>query len=654
MKRSGDESRVAELMDLIRHHRELYYNQQPEISDEAFDALVDELEALDPSNPALAEVGAPAGAGLPVKAHRIPMGSLDKVADDKLDHWCEKVGGPFVIQEKLDGISLELEYERGALVDAITRGDGFTGEVVTHNALHFKNLARKLPVDFTGSVRGEVICRRSVFEEHFARQGFANPRNTVSGTVRKKYGDRSLNKHFEMHYYDVLAADVAFAEEMEKVAFIRERLRLALDVSYLVEDAAGIRRVFTEYTGDPESGVAGKRQQLDYNIDGLVIRANSIARQRELGEVNNRPRCIAALKFAAEGRETTLRAVEWSLGIGGRVTPVARLEPVEAAGVTVSNATLHNLEYIRALGLRVGDRVLVERKGDVIPQVVRVVESAGGEEPQPPERCPACQRPLERENRYFRCSNPTCSGKVYGDLRKWIVEMEIEAIGEKWVVALIDKGLIKEPADLYRLKVEDLLPLERMGQTLAEKMVRNIEASRNPTLDRFIAALNIPEFSRQRAQMLIDAGHGTLESILALSPAAIAAVKGFAEVLADRVWAGLQERRERIRSLIAAGVSVEEDAAAPPAGAGGKLAGKTFCFTGAVKAVNPVTDKRWTRKELEEEVRRHGGKALSTVNAGLDYLVMSDPGSTSTKAQKARKLGTAVIAEEDFFRMLSE
>lgn len=651
MNATPDASRVRELEKLVRHHRELYYNREPEISDAEFDTLVEELQDLAPASEVLAEVGAPLpdGVGLPTKEHKIPMGSLDKVPEDRLEAWAEKAGPLFLVQEKLDGISLELEYEQGQLVDAITRGDGFVGEVITHNAVHFENVPKKLPGKFNGSLRGEVILRLSRFREHFESLGFANPRNTVSGTARKKHGDRSLARHFEMHHFDVVGEGLTFETEAQKMAFLREKLGVQVAVSFEQVDLERIREIFREYAGDPAEGIAGKRVELDYEIDGLVLRSDSIARQEELGVVSNRPRFAAAYKFVSEGRVTTLEAVDWSLGLGGRVTPVARLKPVRISGVTVSNATLHNLEFLGELDLHVGDRVLVERKGDVIPQVVEVIETAKGPSPEPPESCPACQEKLEVDSRYLRCVNPHCPGKVQGDLRRWIDEMEIDSIGEKWIEILVGEELITDPADLYTLEVEQLLPLERMGETLARKMVKNIQDSRKPPLDRFLAALNIPEFSRARAQMVIDAGLRDLDSILAADVETLADVKGLAEILAEKVVAGLELRRERIEKLLEVGIEIQDPP--PPAetdGESGFLAGKTFCFTGAVKATHPETGKRWTRKQLEALVEESGGKALSAVSGNLDYLVLADPESTSSKARRARELGVELLGEDEF------
>lgn len=643
--------RVRELEREIRRHRRLYYNETPEISDDEFDALEDELRELDPESPVLREVGAPSSlAGLPTKEHRIPMGSLDKITTDRLEFWAEKAGPLFLVQEKLDGISMELEYEEGHLVDAITRGDGLVGEVVTHNALMFRNVKQRLDADFTGSVRGEVTVRLSDFEAHFVGKDFANPRNTVSGTVRKKHGDRSLNRFFEIQFYDVVTAGARFTTEREKMEYLRDTLGLGLAVSYFDCDLDAVRGIYESYQGT--KGKPGRRFRLDYEIDGLVLRSDSLAKQEELGSRGNRPRFAVAYKFPSEGKQTVLKAVDWSVGLSARVTPIARLEPVSIAGVTVSNASLHNVDYVKALDLRLGDVVLVERKGDVIPKVMRVVEARGGEAPGIPDACPLCETALEFTGKHLVCPNPRCPGKAYGDIFKWIQAMDIDSLGEKWVRIFIEKGLIEDPADLYSLREEDLTPLERMGETLAKKLVTNIQETRRPVLDRFIAALNIPEFSAQRAQMLIDAGYDRLEKIQEASAEELAGVKGFGEILAEKVVEGLRARRGRIDRLLAAGIEVQPGEQSRPGG--GALEGLSFCFTGAIRREDPSTGKPYTRKTLEKMVEDLGGRSASGVSAGLSYLVMANPDSRSSKAEKARKLGTEILPEQAFFEMLEK
>jgi len=648
---AGKKEQLKALEEDIRRHRRLYYNEQPELSDAEFDELLDKLKELDPGSEVLAEVGAPLDldqAGLPTKEHRIPMGSLDKVTEEKLELWVEKAGPLFLIQEKLDGISLELEYQEGRLVDAITRGNGFTGEVVSHNAVHFSNISTELPSPFTGSVRGEVILRLSTFEEHFKEKDFANPRNTVSGTVRKKHGDRSLNKYFELFFYDVLSVDRKFESEKEKMGYLSDELGLAVAESYFDQTMEGLLEIYDLYEGDGEAN--GKRFELDYEIDGLVVRSDSIALQEELGSRQNRPRYAMAYKFPSSGNATKLLAVDWSLGLGSRLTPVARLEPVQIAGVTVSNATLHNIDAIAKLDLRIGDMVFVERRGDVIPKVVRVLEPGGGKNPVPPKACPSCKTLLAMDGKYLVCPSDECPGKTYGDILKWINSLEIDSLGEKWVSTLIEAGLLEDPADLYVLSSESLVPLERMGDTLAAKIIQNIEETRNPPLERFIAALNITGFSRQRARMLIDEGVVTLDQLLALTSGEIAAVKGFADISADGVVKGLRKRGGLIAKLKRLGV--EPRKGEPAEEIDGILNEKTFCFTGAIKRINPRTEKRFTRKQLQDLVKANGGRSLKDVTSKLDHLVLANPDSKSAKARKARDLDVNILSEEEFFALL--
>ena len=651
---SSKEERIAHLETEIPRHRDLYYNRQPEITDAEFDALVDELEKLAPENPVLAAVGAPIDlteTGLPKKRHRIPMGSLDKITEDRLAAWAEKAGPLFLVQEKYDGISLEVEYEKGRMVDAITRGDGITGEVVTHNAVAFENTRRKLPVKFSGSVRGEVILRKSIFESEFAGIGFANPRNTVSGLVRKKHGDRSLNRHLEVFFYDVVSSGQRFETEHEKMRFLEDELSLQPARSYFDCDVEQIRQLYNEYTG-VDSG-PGERSRVDYDIDGLVVRADSIALQEKLGTRQNRPRFAVAYKFPSEGKVTTLLGVDWLVGLGARVTPRARLEDVRISGVTVRRATLHNVDYVRDLNARIGDRVHVERRGDVIPQVMRVVESRGGKVPRPPRTCPTCDQPLDMEGKFLICPNRGCPGKSYGDIRRWIQELEIDSLGEKWVRILIEHGLIQDPEDLYSLTVESLLPLDRMGETLASKLVQNVNDTRRPPLDRFVAGLNIPGFSRQRMQMLIAGGVDSLEKLLSLEVDDVAGIKGFGDVLARAIVQGLQRREPRIRRFLEIGVVPGRPPR--PSGAGaGPMAGASFCFTGAIRRIDESTEKRYTRKQMQDLVVELGGKVASDVSSGLDYLVMADPGSKSSKAKKARKHGTRILSEDEFFAHVEE
>jgi DNA ligase (NAD+) len=635
----------SELEALIRRHRELYYNGTPEILDAEFDALIERLVDVCPDSEVLAEVGASAE-GIEKRKHRIPMGSLVKKRISELEKdWVElsKVG--LIAQEKLDGISIDLEYTNGQFVAAITRGDGIEGEVVTHNA-NWRNMRHNLPESFTGALRGEIILTKLHFEKHFKQRGFANPRNTVSGTVRRKEDPSNLNQYFRVAYFDIVdfTNPERFATETAKMQYINQVFHLE-PVSTVYDIVAGdLRRVFDQYTAC--------RNGLGYEIDGLVVKVDDTRLQRQFGCMNNRPRWAFAVKFPNQGAWTELLGVDWQLGVGGRLTPVARLKPVPVGGVTVSNATLHHFDYIKALGhVQPGDQVFVERAGDVIPQITE--RKATGRSLRgvlrPPENCPRCRLTTRKVGKFYVCANLACPGKVYGDVYKWVKEAEIDALGDTWIKVLTESGLVRTPGDLYRLKKDQLTELERMGNVLAQKILSNIHKARTPPLANYLAGLNIQGFSRSRAQKLVDAGFIDIAAFMAATKKQFEFVTGFGETMAHVVYEGLRRKSEIVVDLGKAGVRHQAVDTKPSEGI---LAGKSFCFTGAIQRVNPATSSRWTRSQMQGFVKREGGTVRSSVTQGLDYLVLADPDSQSSKARKARTQEVAILGEDEFFDMV--
>lgn len=634
----------SELEALIRRHRELYYNGTPEILDGEFDMLIERLVAICPESEVLAEIGA-AAEGIEKRKHRIPMGSLEKkrVAELAKD-WVELSQVGLIVQEKLDGISIDLEYTKGRLMAAITRGDGIEGEVVTHNA-RWRNMRLSLPEFFTGALRGEITLSKLSFEKHFKARGFANPRNTVSGTVRRKDDPAKLNQFFRVDYFDVVdfIKPERFATETEKMQFIKQVFALE-PVSTVYDIVAGdLQRVYDQY--------AACRAGLDHEIDGLVVKVNDTALQRQFGCMNNRPRWAFAIKFPNQGVRTQLLGVDWQLGVGGRLTPVARLQPVQIGGVTVSNATLHHYEYIQSLGVQLGDDVFVERAGDVIPQITSatpVLSQIMGDI-KPPEKCPRCSRGTRKVGKFYTCANLACPGKIYGDVYKWVKEAEIDALGDTWIKVLTESGMVKTPGDLYRLRKDDLIELERMGNVLAQKILSNIHKARALPLANYLAGLNIQGFSRSRAQSLVDAGYHDISALMSASKADFEEVPGFGETMAHVVYEGLRRKSEIVVDLGKAGVLHQSvDTKSPE----GTLAGKSFCFTGAIQRINPATSSRWTRSQMQGFVKREGGTVRSSVTQGLDYLVLADPDSQSSKARKARTQEVALLGEDEFFDMV--
>jgi len=627
--------RAADLAARLVAHRASYYRGHPEISDEAYDALEDELRAMDPTHPVLAKVGSGELVSEWDKArHDIPMGSLNKaVSEEELRAWltrcieiAEKDGvdgvpGELAVAEKLDGISIELLYEDGKLKDAITRGDGDWGERITANVRRMKGVPPRIADRRTLSVRGEIILRRSDMKEHFA--GNASPRNTAAGTSKRFDGQGS--EHLTVLLYDV-AAELDLPTEASKLEMLRG-LGFATPRSYQADDLDEVLRIHERY--------AKIRDELDYEIDGLVVRISDARAQALLGELNRRPRGAIAFKFASPAKVTRVRHIQWDTGPSGRVTPVAIVAPVELAGATVQRASLHNVARMRTLQIGVGDEVLVSRRNDVIPYVEEVVKSAGQTE-EPPTHCSVCKGALIAHGEYLMCRNEGCPALVEGRIQNWISAIGVLEWGDKLIAQLVEAKLVREPRDLYRLQMKDIASLDRRGEKSAKKCLAELTSRLPLTLPVFLAALGIESFALQTARLIVGAGFDSLDSVLAATEEELAAVPGLGAIKARCIVGGLAARAPEIARLREADIEPvsKEDA--------GPLSGKTFAFTG--------TQTR-PRAELTRLVEGHGGRALSSVTKELNFLVIADTASTSSKAQKARKLGTELITEEQLIAM---
>ena len=635
MKKRG--ARVAELAALLRTYKDAYYNDQPLVSDAAYDALEDELRELDPDHELLASVGAPAAVTAWEKArHATPMDSLNKAVDvaefrawaAKCDELAKKsklgaISGDLFVTEKLDGLSLAVTYEKGKLVDAITRGDGEVGERITPNACRMKGVPQKLKSPASITVRGEIILRLSDMKKAFP--GAANPRNQASGTSKRLDGKGC--EHLSVLFYNLDGEELS--DEVKK---FKRLAALGLAVpNYQATDLEGALALHADYA-------TAKRAELDYEIDGLVVRANDVHAQHMLGELGNRPRAAVAFKFASQAKVTKLVDILWETGPSGRVSPVAVVEPVVLAGATVRRASLHNAGNVAALKIGVGDDVLVSRRNDVIPYVEEVVTKRG-KLAKAPTRCATCKSPLEKLGEYLLCRNLACSALVEGRIRNWIGAVDCLDFGEKLIAQLVEAELVREPADLYKLKPEHIAGLERRGMVIAKKVLDNLRAKLPLSLPRFLSALGIENFGHQTAKALVAAGFDSLEKLQAAKLAERAVLPGVGPAKAKAVVDGLAARKTEIKRLLAVGVVPVNQASAGP------LAGKTFCFTGSLSR---------PRKELEQMVEQRGGTLLSGVTKELQYLVMADPASGSSKSQKARQYGTECLDEAQFMAMVSQ
>lgn len=632
--------RIGELSKLLKKYKDAYYNGTPLVTDAVYDALEDELRELDPEHAILKSVGAPTTAvtAWEKARHAIPMGSLNKaVNEDEFRQWasrCDELGtkdklkricDDLFVTEKLDGLSLAVTYENGKLVDAITRGDGQVGERILSNARRMKGVPEKLKQAVSVTVRGEIILKLSDMKKAFP--GAANPRNQASGTSKRFDGQGC--EHLTVLFYDLDGEELATEEKKFK-----RLVQLGLGTPfYKATDLAGAMELHAEYSRE-------KRAKLDYEIDGLVIRANDVHAQHMLGELGNRPRAAVAYKFASQAKVTKLIDIVWETGPSGRVSPIAVVDAVELTGAVVRRASLHNASNIATLGIGIGDEVLVSRRNDVIPYVEEVVtKKAKGKVAQPPTECPTCETSLEKLGEYILCRNRECTALIEGRIENWVNAQGILDWGEKLIQQLVEAELVKEPADLYKLKPEQIAKLERRGMIIAQKVLDNLKAQLPlMSLPKFLASLGIESFGLQTAKAIVGAGFDSLEKVQAATEAQIAAIPNVGPSKAKAVVEGLKDRKKEIARLLAVGVVPVNKAGAGP------LGGKTFCFTGALGR---------PRKELEQMVEQAGGTVLSGVTKELNYLVMADPESGSSKSQKAKQYGTECIDEARFLAMVA-
>jgi DNA ligase (NAD+) len=630
-------ARADELAGRLEKYRASYYAGRPDISDAAYDALEDDLRALDPTHPVLARVGSAELVSEWDKArHEIPMGSLNKaVSVEELRAWlarCEEllekdgvasIAGDLFVAEKLDGISIEVIYREGKMVDAITRGDGEMGERISQNVARMKGVPARIKDKRSMSVRGEIILRLSDMKKHFSSG--TSPRNLAAGTSKRFDGGNC--EYLTVLFYDI-ADHFDVATEVDKFEYIR-----SLGFATPATAQGSIDDVIALY--DAYSG--GRRASLDYEIDGLVVYVNALHTQALLGEVNHRPRGAVAFKFASPAKVTTVLSVNWDTGPSGRVTPVAIVAPVELAGAMVQRASLHNAANVRALGIGVGDEVLVSRRNDVIPYVEEVVEKRGKPD-EPPTTCPVCGAPLSVEGEYLVCRNTTCRAVVEGRIQNWVGAVGALEWGDKLIEQLVEARLVGEPADLYKLTWQQIAALDRRGEKSAKKSLGELTSRLPLTLPVFIAALGMDNFALQTARLLVAAGYDTIDKLLAAREADLASITGLGPIKAASIVRGLASRKDEIQRLLAAGIVPVTPQEAGP------LSGLTFCFTGT--STRP-------RAELTELVESRGGRVLAAVTKELQYLVIADPSSTSSKAVKAKKLGTKLITEEQLMELIA-
>jgi DNA ligase (NAD+) len=661
---------VRRLRTEIEHHNYRYFVlDDPEIPDAEYDRLVRELRSLEEQYPELQtpdsptrRVGAEARGDFGEVVHRLPMLSLDNAfAREEVEGFDrrvrERLGDPgpvtYACEPKLDGLAISITYQHGVLVQAATRGDGSKGEDVTANV----RTIRSVPLRLRGSgwprlfeARGEVFLPVAGFEELNRRaaergeRGFVNPRNAAAGSLRQLDPAVTAARPLEVFFYAAgFHEDGKLPDRHSEVLAVMSSWGLRTSPEARV--VAGLEGLLAYH-----DELLGRRASLGYQIDGVVYKVDSIEQQRRLGFVARAPRWAVAHKFPAEEELTVVRDVEWQVGRTGALTPVARLEPVFVGGVTVSNATLHNIDELHRKDVRIGDTVVVRRAGDVIPEVVAVVPQRrpdGAHVVSLPTRCPVCGSDVERTpgTAVARCTGGLyCAAQRKESLLHFASRraMNVDGLGERLVDQLVDAGLVESAADLYTLNTERLAGLDRMGEKSAANLMVALEGSKSTTLPRFLYALGIREVGEATAQAL--ARHfGSLESIMAASLEQIEEVPDVGPVVAGHVRHFFDERHNRdiIARLVERGVRWPE--VSQPAAEAQPLAGKTFVITGTLSSLS--------REQAQERVRALGGRASGSVSAKTDYVVAgADPGS---KLRKAESLGITIVDEDEFLRLTS-
>lgn len=661
--------RISRLRTELDRHNYLYYIlDAPEIADAEYDALFRELLDLESQFPELMTSGSPTqrvgGAALEKfsqVSHRIPMLSLENaVKDSEIRGFDDRIRRllalppeqkiDYVCEPKMDGVAVELIYEKGEFTVGSTRGDGFVGEDVTHNLKTVRAIPIHLDVDNPPErleVRGEVYLSLSAFRrlnERREEQGetpFANPRNAAAGSLRQL--DPRVTARRPLSIYCYGPGEVTGYEFTSQSDFLQTLSSWGLPVNPLLRRARGVREI-----GDYYAEIMGKRDDLPYEIDGVVIKVDSFAWQRELGEKTRSPRWAIAYKFPPRQAMTVVENIVPQVGRTGVVTPVAHLRPVEVSGVMVSRATLHNWEELAKKDVRVGDTVIVERAGDVIPAIVKVMvdKRTGGETYFPiPGRCPECgsevvKIPVEVA---VRCMGLSCPAQIRESVIHFASRnaMDIEGLGDKYVEQLLRLGLVRNVADLYKLTKGHLMQFERMGDKLAENLLTAIENSKYRSLSRFIYALGIRHVGEHTARLLAIS-FGTLDALEKAAEEELLCIREIGPQLAKSISTFFRnpDNIAVIQELLRAGVSpVPEKLKAE-----GKFSGKTFVFTGTLAHL--------TRDDAKQRVENNGGRVAGSVSRNTDFVVAgADAGS---KLQKARDLGLKVLTEQEFLDMLEE
>jgi DNA ligase (NAD+) len=652
---------INKLREELHHHEHQYYVlDQPEITDAEYDMLMHRLQVLESQHPELLtpdspsqRVGGKPREGFIKVRHSSPMLSLDNALnetelrdfDRRVRELLSSDGYRYVAELKMDGLSMAVHYRDGKFADAITRGDGTTGEDVTENARTIRSLPLRVKSPLPAfEVRGETVMSRRAFDRLNASRDekglsrFANPRNAAAGSLRVLEPQITASRRLEYYTYFLLTdGRPAHESHWESLTALKE---MGFRVNDKSRPCANIEEVLA-FCAHWEA----ERENLPYEIDGVVVKVDSVDQQRRLGYTAKAPRWAIAYKYPARQATTSVEAIEVQVGRTGALTPVARLKPVEVGGVTVSRATLHNEDEIARLGLQIGDEVVVERSGDVIPKVVRVSSQGSYRKPfRMPAKCPVCGSKVVREEgeSASRCINANCPARLKESILHFASRgvMNIDGMGEALVDQLVDRGIVRNIADLYDLKIEDLMSLERMGVKSAGNVIRNIDHSRRNTLPRVITALGI-RFVGERTAVFLAQAFGSMDAIEKATIDELQQAEEVGPKVAEAVAQFFREpsNRELVDRLRKANLQFTYAFSRPK---GGPLDGSTFVLTGTLPTLS--------RDEAKQLIEQAGGKVAGSVSKKTTFVLAGE--DAGSKLDKARELGIRIINEDELHAML--
>ncbi|MCL2210525.1 MAG: NAD-dependent DNA ligase LigA [Treponema sp.] len=642
------QERIKKLEQQIQKYQASYYIGEAEISDGEFDLLWDELKNLNPESEILKKIGTgPSVDGFPKAKHIIPMGSQDKASNpQEFIEWARKNGmqtevdlsltdksngltKKFIVQYKLDGASLELQFNDGVLIRAVTRGDGITGDEITNNARRMKGCIKKLAVPFTGGVRGEVIMTHDVWDSKYRDK--ANCRNAANGIMRRKDGEGC--EDLTIIVYDAADPenDRFFKDELQKFKWLKQQNFNTTETKTFTK-----AQEIIAYRDE----VAAQRDKLPFDIDGLVVKDVDT----DMSDLRKaRPEKQIAFKFELETAFSILKEVIWSES-GATYTPIGVIEPVRLAGTTVKRANLNNPDMIRSMGLKIGSAVSVVKRGEIIPKIEGLAPepvNVKTTEIEFPQICGVCNTGLTDAGTRLYCPNPACPKRLFHRLEKWVSVLDIRELGVKLLQQLFDKG-VRQISQLYKLKEDELSLYDRMGDLSAAKVIRHIMTKRELTLASFIAGFDFEGIAETTMEKIVTAGFDTLEKLRSACTADLAAVYGLGDITASVIFDGLKECKKEMDAVLKTGII---SIAAPPSQETQPLRGKSFCFTGELKSMK--------RGEAEEKIKALGAQAKTSVVKGLSYLVTNDPSSGSSKNKKAEDLGIPIIDEVEFIALIT-